>query len=106
MATRRKKPTSKLAASKVALEAELKQLSKRLDALLVKARSAEASVRAGTTTQLRRLQSKQAEAKTRLAKLGRQTAAASGPIKSGLKKAWRDIDTAVRKATQRFREAA
>jgi hypothetical protein len=47
---------------------------------------------------------KQAAAKRALAKLGRQSAAASGPVKSGLRKAWRDIEAAVRQATKRFRE--
>ena len=39
-----------------------------------------------------------------LAKLGRQSAAASAPILAGLHKAWRDIELAVRQSAKRFRD--
>ncbi len=58
------------------LEAEARQLGKSLDA----------------------------QAQQALAKLGRQSAAASAPILAGLHKAWRDIELAVRQSAKRFRE--
>ena len=54
--------------------------------------------------QIRKLQRQQAQAKQALAKLGRQSAAASAPILVGLQKAWRDIELAVRQSAKRFRE--
>jgi len=86
------------------LQAEMRQLGKRLDALMLTTRKAEASVRASSREQMRRLKAKQAVAKKRLAKLGRRSAAAGGPLRAGIRKAWRDIETAVKQATQRFRE--
>jgi hypothetical protein len=56
--------------------------------------------------QIRVLQKRQAAARVVLAKLGRQGAAASGPILVGLQKAWRDIDVAVREGAKRFRETS
>lgn len=70
------------------------------------ARKTEASVRASSVKQLAMLKQKHAQAKVRLAKLSRQSAAASGPMKAGLRKAWRNIELAVRQATKRFRETA
>jgi hypothetical protein len=49
---------------------------------------------------------KQAAAKRALAHFGRQSAAASGPMKEGLRKAWKDLESAVRQATKRFRETS
>jgi hypothetical protein len=56
--------------------------------------------------QIRTLQKQQAVVQRVLAKLGRQSAAASEPILVGLQKAWRDIDIALRQAAKRFRETA
>jgi hypothetical protein len=104
-AKRKAKARAKASApSRQKLKGELNYLEKRLDALMKAARGAEASVRAGTLEQLGALQKKQAAAKQALARLARQSAAAGGPIASGLQKAWRDIDLAVRQATRRFRE--
>lgn len=88
------------------LEAEMRRLGKQLDALMVSARSAQAGVRAKSMAQLRKLKVKQAAAQKALAKLGRQSAAASGPLRAGVRKAWRDIEAAVRSATRRFRDTA
>lgn len=88
------------------LEAEMRRLGKRLDAVASAARNAEASVRSRALAQLRKLRVKQALAKKALARLGRQSAAASGPLKAGLHQAWRDIEAAARQARQRFRETA
>jgi hypothetical protein len=86
------------------LQAEARELGKRLDALVIRARKAEAGARTNAMRQIRALQRQQAQAKQALAKLGRQSAAASGPILVGLQKAWRDIELAVRQSAKRFRE--
>lgn len=88
------------------LHAEMRQLGKRLDALMLATRRAEARVRSSSREQMRKLKAKQTLAKRRLAKLGRRSAAAGGPLKAGVRKAWRDIETAVKRATRRFRETA
>jgi hypothetical protein len=41
-----------------------------------------------------------------VARLGRQSAAASKPILAGLQKAWRDVELAVQQSAKRFRETA
>lgn len=86
------------------LEAEARELGKRLDALVVRARKAEAGARVSAMRQIRMVQRQQAQAQQALAKLGRQSAAASAPILAGLHKAWRDIELAVRQSAKRFRE--
>ena len=59
------------------LEAKARILKKRLDVLMARAR-----------------------------KTGRQGAAASGPILAGLRKAWRELEVAVRQGAKRFRETS
>jgi hypothetical protein len=86
------------------LEAEARELGKRLDALVARARKAEAGARVSAMRQIRMVQRQQAQAQQALAKLGRQSAAASAPILAGLHKAWRDIELAVRQSAKRFRE--
>ena len=86
------------------LEAEARELGKRLDALMARARKAEAGARASAMRQIRMVQRQQAQAQQALAKLGRQSAAASAPILAGLHKAWRDIELAVRQSAKRFRD--
>src|SRR5687767_15853373 len=88
------------------LEAEARELGKRFDALVAKARKAEAGASANAMRQIRQLQRQQAQAKRTLTKLGRQSAAASAPILAGLHKAWRDIELAVRESAKRFRDTA
>jgi hypothetical protein len=104
MAARKRKAVARPSRKK--LEAEMTYLDGRLDALIAAARRAEASVRAGTMQQLRALTRKQGEAQKALARLGRQSTAASGPMILALQKAWRDIELGVRQATRRFRETA
>lgn len=105
-AARKAPPASKAQATRRRLEAEARALKKRLDALMASARKAEVAARASTMQQIRVLQKRQAAARVVLAKLGRQGAAASGPILVGLQKAWRDIDLAVREGAKRFRETS
>jgi hypothetical protein len=87
------------------MEAEMRQLGRRLDVLSARARVAEAGVREKSLVQLRRLKVKQAQAKVALGRLGRQSAAASGTVKAAFRRAWRDIDVAVKRAAQRLRKA-
>lgn len=86
------------APSRKELSGDRNYLEKQLNTLMKAARSA------STVAQIGALQTKQAAAKKALARLARQSAAAGRPIASGLQKAWRDIDLAVRQATRRFRE--
>jgi hypothetical protein len=88
------------------LQAELGSLGKKIDAVAAEVRKTEAAARAGTLQQLRLLQRKQAAARRALARLGRQSAAASVPIMAGLQKAWHDIDLAIGQGIKRFRQTA
>ena len=96
----------KAASTQRSLEAEMRQLGRRLDKLASAARRTQADVQARSRVQLRKLKARQAAAQQTLRRLGRQSAAASGPLKAGVRKAWRDIDSAVRRATQRFRRTS
>ncbi|MGB5079339.1 MAG: hypothetical protein WBO23_01175 [Burkholderiales bacterium] len=88
------------------MEGEFRQLGKKLDGLIARSRGAESKARARYEKQIRALKVKQAQAKIALARLRRQSAAAGGPLKVGLQKAWRDIEDAVKEATRRFRETS
>jgi hypothetical protein len=103
MARKRKR---KAPATSRKLQAEARDLGKRLDALIAQARNAEAGARAGAMQQIRALQKQQAVAQRMLAKLGRQSAAASGPLIAGLQKAWQDMGLAMHQATKRFRQTS
>ena len=88
------------------MEGEFRQLGKKLDSLIGRTRKAEVNARVSYAKQIKALKEKQAEAKIALARLRRQSSAASGPLKVGLQKAWRDIEAAVKEATKRFRETS
>ena len=88
------------------MEAEVRAAGKRVSALMANARKAEAAARATTLKQIRELQRQQASAQRSIAKLGRQSAAASAPILAGLQQAWRDIEVAMRQGAKRFRDTA
>jgi predicted nucleic acid-binding Zn-ribbon protein len=88
------------------MEGEFRQLGKRLDGLIARSRGAEARARARYDKQIKALKEKQAKAKVALARLKRQSSAASGPLKAGIQRAWRDIEEAVKEATKRFRETS
>jgi len=77
MAARKAAAARKALAARRRLEAKARALRKRLDKLIARARKA-----------------------------GRQGAAASGPILGGLRKAWRELDVAVREGAKRFRETS
>lgn len=105
MARRRKARAAKRKpVTGVRLRKEVRDMGKRLDTLMVQARKVEVSARASAMQQLRQLKRNQAAANRALAKLGRQSAAASVPMIAGLQKAWRDIELSVRQAAKRFRE--
>lgn len=76
-AARKAQISKKALAARRKLEAKARVLKKRLDVLMARARKA-----------------------------GRQGAAASGPILVGLRKAWRELDVAVRQGAKRFRETS
>ena len=86
--------------------ARARVLRKRLNTLIGKARKAEKIARIRAKRQVEVLRKRQAAAGVALAKLGRQGAAASGPILGGLQKAWRELDVAVREGAKRFRETS
>lgn len=90
-------------ASRLNLQKEIRAAGKRLDWLMAEARKAEKGARASAERELRALKRKQARAQKALAKLGRQSAAASGPLIAGLQKAWHEMGLAVHQAAKRYR---
>jgi hypothetical protein len=106
MARKRKSPARKKSASRLNLHAEMRAVGKQLDRLMAEARKAEKGARASAERELRALKRRQAQAQKALAKLGRQSAAASGPLIAGLQKAWQDMGLAMHQATKRFRQTS
>ncbi|MDH3319295.1 MAG: hypothetical protein OEO84_06340 [Betaproteobacteria bacterium] len=107
MARKRKAAAKKgKTASRLNLHKEVRAVGKRLDWLMAEARKAEKSARATAVRDLQVLKRKQEAANRALAKLGRQSAAASAPIVAGFQKAWHDMELAVRQANKRFRGTA
>ena len=86
--------------------AKVRALRKRLKTLIARARTAQKAARIRAKRQVEVLQTRQVAARRVLAKLGRQGAAASGPILGGLQRAWRELDVAVRQGAKRFRETS
>jgi len=85
---------------------ELRTLGQRLDKLIGQAKRTERDVESRYATQIRALRAKQAQAKKALQKLRRQSAAAAAPLKSGLQRAWADLNDAVKQAAARFRKTS
>lgn len=83
---------------------ELQTLRQKLDALLARAKRTEREVEAGYARQKQALRAKQAQAKKAVQKLGRRSAAAGPPLKAGLKRAWADLNDAVKQAAASFRK--
>ena len=107
MARERKSTANKRKpASRLNLHKEVRAVGRQLDWLMAEARKAEKSARSSALRELQVLKRKQAAANRALAKLGRQSAAASAPIIAGLRKAWHDMELAVRQASKRFRSTA
>ncbi|MDH4325034.1 MAG: hypothetical protein OEW90_12935 [Betaproteobacteria bacterium] len=107
MARKRNSPAKKhKTASRLNLRKEVRAVGKQLDWLMAEARKAEKTARASAVRELHVLKRKQAAANRALAKLGRQSAAASAPLVAGLQKAWHDVELAVRQANRRFRETS
>jgi hypothetical protein len=107
MARKRKSPAHKRkSTSRIDLQKEISAVGKQLDWLMAEARKAEAGVRASAQRELRDLRRRQAIASKALAKLGRQSAAASAPVIAGLQKAWHDMGLAMHEAARRYRETA
>jgi hypothetical protein len=93
-------------AGRLDLRKEVRAVGRQLDWLMAEARKAEKSARAEAVRELQVLKRRQAAANRALAKLGRQSAAASAPIVAGLQKAWHDMELAMRQASKRFRETS
>jgi transposase InsO family protein len=107
MARKRKSSAKRRKAlSRLNLRKEVRAVGTRLDRLMAEARKAEKSARATAVRDLQLLKRKQAAANRALAKLGRQSAAASAPLVAGMQKAWHDMELAVRQANKRFRQTS
>ncbi len=98
MARKKKAPAKSKQADK-----ELRSHGKRLDALIAQARRTEQRAAKLYAQQRRQLRARQAQAKKALARLRRRSAAAAPVLKSGLKRAWADLNAAVKEAASRFR---
>jgi len=84
----------------------LRTLGQRLDKLIGQAKRTEQEVETRYAKQIRALRLKQALAKRAVQKLRRRSAAAAPPLKSGLQRAWADLNDAVKQAAARFRKTS
>lgn len=84
------------------MQADLRLVGKRLDVLAARARVAEGRARSQSLVQVKKLKVKQAQAKLALGKLARRSAAAGGSAKAAVRRAWKDIDSAVSRAARRL----
>jgi predicted nucleic acid-binding Zn-ribbon protein len=96
---------AKAAASRQA-EKELRTLGQRLDALIGRAKRTEREAQARYAKQIQGLRAKQAQAKKAVQKLGRRSAAAAPSLRAGLRRAWTDLNEAVRQAAANFRKTS
>jgi len=100
MARRKKAPARTKKTDK-----ELRSHGKRLDALIAQARRTEQRVAKAYAQQQRALRARQAQAKKALARLRRRSAAAAPVLRSGLQRAWADLNKAMKDAATRFRSS-
>ena len=84
----------------------LRTLGQRLDKLIGQAQRTEREVETRYAKQIRALRLKQAQAKRAVQKLRRRSVAAAPPLKSGLQRAWADLNDAVKQAAARFRNSS
>jgi hypothetical protein len=84
----------------------LRTLGQRLDKLIGQAKRTEREVETRYAKQIQALRAKQAQARKAVQKLRRRSAAAAPPLKSGLQRAWADLNDAVRQAAARFRKTS
>jgi len=96
----------KAVAKKNSTEKELLTLRQRLDALISQARKTEQRAARMYAQQRKALRARQAQAKKALARLRRRSASAAPVLKSGLQRAWSDLNKAVKDAATRFRGAS
>lgn len=89
-----------------AADKALRTLGQRLDKLIAQAKRTEREVETRYAKQIRALRLKQALAKRALQKLRRRSVAAAPPLKSGLQRAWADLNDAVKQAAARFRKTS
>ncbi|MGH8688798.1 MAG: hypothetical protein ACREVQ_13945 [Burkholderiales bacterium] len=85
---------------------ELQTLRQRLDKLLGQAKRAERDFQARYAKQLQALRVRQAQAKKAAQKLGRRSAAAAPSLKAGLRRAWVELNEAVKQAAANFRKTS
>jgi hypothetical protein len=105
MARKRKSPAKqRKTPRRLNLQKEVRAVGRQLDWLMAEARRAEKSARASTMREVQALKRRQAAANRAMAKLGRQSAAASAPLVAGMRKAWHDVELAMRQASRRFRQ--
>jgi predicted nucleic acid-binding Zn-ribbon protein len=97
--------TRKASAGK-AVDKELRTLGQRLDTLIGRAKRTEREAQARYAKQIQVLRAKQAQAKKAAQKLGRRSAAAAPSLKAGLRRAWADLNEAVRQAAATFRKTS
>ena len=93
-------------ASNRKVDKALRTLGQRLDKLIGQAKRTEREVETRYAKQIRALRLKQALAKRAVQKLRRRSAAAAPPLKSGLQRAWADLNDAVKQAAARFRKTS
>lgn len=84
----------------------LRTLGQRLDKLIGQAKRTEREVETRYAKQIQALRLKQAQAKRAVQKLRRRSAAAAPPLKSGLQRAWVDLNDAMKQAAARFRKTS
>ena len=96
----------KAKAGKAGTDKELSTHRKRLDALIAQARRTEKQAARMYARQRKALRARQAQAKKALARLRRRSAAAAPVLKAGLRRAWADLNAAMKEAASRFRGAS
>ena len=94
------------AASGNKAQKELRTLGQRLDKLIGQAKRTEREAETRYAKQIRALRLKQAQAKRAVQKLRRRSVAATPPLKTGLQRAWADLNDAVKQAAARFRKTS
>ena len=85
---------------------ELRTLGQRLGKLIGRAKRTEREMKTRYAKQIRALRLKQVQAKRAVQKLRRRSVAAAPPLKSGLQRAWAELNGAMQEAAARFRKTS
>ena len=102
---RKKRRAASAGASAGKSKREARVLRQKLEKLLGQARRAEREFQVRYARQIRVLRVRQAQAKKAIRKLGRRSAAAAPSLKTGVQRAWAELNDAVKKAAAEFRKA-